>query len=129
LPTILEKGKCDPVSLGTLKLNALMYAHDTLILSKSKTGLDKALRIMEVYYRKWQLKINTDKTKIMIFNKRKIKNCSFVLSGHLLENVNTYNYLGLIISSSGSFIAGVKELAQKAFRAYIEMKSSLWVWT
>ncbi len=124
LPTILEKGKCNPVSLGTLKLNALMYADDTLILSKSKTGLDKALRIMEVYCRKWQLKINTDKTKIMIFIKRKIKNCSFVLNGHLLENVNTYNYLGLKISSSGSFIAGVKELAQKAFRAYIEMKSS-----
>jgi hypothetical protein len=41
-----------------------------------------------------------------------------------MENVNTYNYLGLKISSSGSFIAGVKELAQKAFRAYIEMKSS-----
>ena len=63
-----------------------MYADDTLLLSKSKAGLEKALRLMEIYCQKWQLKINTDKTKIMIFNKRP-KNIDFIFNGQPLETV------------------------------------------
>ena len=48
----------------------------------------------------------------------------FYLSGHHLEKVHTYNYLGLKISSNGSFTVAIKELYNKALRAYVAMKSA-----
>ena len=124
LPSLLEKAQCDPVTLNTIKINTLMYADDTLLLSKSKAGLEKALRLMEIYCQKWQLKINTDKTKIMIFNKRP-KNIDFKFNGQPLETVQCYNYLGLKISNSGSFTAAIKELSSKASRAYQSLRNAL----
>ena len=124
LPSLLEKAQCDPVTLNTIKINTFMYVDDTLLLSKSKAGLEKALRLMEIYCQKWQLKINTDKTKIMIFNKRP-KHIDFKFNGQALETVQCYNYLGLKISNSGSFTAAIKELSSKASRAYQSLRNAL----
>ncbi len=124
LPSILAKGECDPVYLNSQKINALMYADDTLLLSKSVKGLDKAIRLLEIYCNKWQLKINTDKTKIMIFNKAKMLDIPFHFNGKPLERVRSYNYLGLKVNSSGSFKTAIKELSNKALRAYITMRST-----
>ena len=60
--------------------------------------------------------INTDKTKIMIFNKSKYTDGPFYLNGHPLEKVHTYNYC--------SFTVAIKELYNKALRAYMTMKSA-----
>jgi hypothetical protein len=124
LPNIIEKGSCDPVRLDSININMLMYADDTLILSKSKRGLKKALQILEIYCQKWQLKINGDKTKIMVFNKTKTADLSIQINGKSIDIVNMYNYLGLKISSSGGFSTAIKELSNKAIRAYFALKSS-----
>ena len=44
------------------------------------------------------------------------------INGHPLEKVHTYNYLGLKISNNGSFTVAIKELYNKALRAYMAMK-------
>ena len=124
IPSLLDKGKCNPVDLYNAKINCLVYADDMLVLSKSKKGLSKALIILEIYCKKCRLKINANKTKIMIFNKHKYEDCNFQIDGRELENVQTYNYLGIKVSSSGSFITAIKELTNKAKRAYFAMKSS-----
>ena len=125
LPGILAKCNCDPVSLNTIEINVLMYADDMLLLSKSSTGLKRSLKVIDTYCRKWKLSINTNKTQIMIFNKRKINDISFELGGNFLEVVKTYNYLGIRISSSGSFVPAIKELSDKAIRAFFSLKNSL----
>ena len=73
LPYILGKTECDPVTLDSIKINTLMYADDMLLLSMSRKGLEKAICVLEIYCKKWQLKINPGKTKIMIFNKGRPK--------------------------------------------------------
>ena len=52
--------------------------------------------------KKWKLKINTDKTKIIIFNKsgRLIKNHHFVYESEALEIVQEFQYLRVIITAS-----------------------------
>ena len=105
LPYILGKIECDPVTLDSIKINTLMYADDMLLLSRSQKGLEKAICVLEIYCKKWQLKINPDKTKIMIFNKRETKNCSFQIDGKDLAIVKSYNYLGLLITNSGIFLS------------------------
>ena len=54
LPLSFNASNIDPFTLpnGT-KLNSLLYADDLVILSKSKTGLDNCLKVLECFNAKW----------------------------------------------------------------------------
>ena len=86
-------------------------------------GLLRSLKVVDVYCQKWQLSINSEKTKIIVFNKRSV-DFSFSLGGKPLERIDSYNYLGIRISKSGSFIPAIKDLFDKALRAYHSIVSS-----
>ena len=68
----------DPFVLpnGT-KLNSLFYADDLIILSPSKLGLQNCLHKLSSYCNSWMLKIDSKKTKIMVFQKG-TKKCDYV---------------------------------------------------
>ena len=103
LPKILENNKCNPVKLNKTSLNCLMYADDIVVQSETYDGLQKALKLIDQFCCRWRLKINTDKSKVMIFNNRKEKMTAF-LNNTLLEQVNKYCYVGVILTSTGSFL-------------------------
>ena len=87
-----------------IKLFVLLYADDTVILADSVEGMQNALDIFQTYCEFWKLEINIAKTKMMIFNKRKMKqNFDFILQGKNIEVVDTYSYLGLIFKCNGNF--------------------------
>ena len=46
-----------------------MYADDIILLSSSAQGLQQKLNRLNEYCKDWCLNINTDKTKVLIFNK------------------------------------------------------------
>ena len=50
-----------------LKLFALLYADDTVIISDNKTNFQDALNAFAYYCKKWKLKINETKSNIIIF--------------------------------------------------------------
>ena len=52
-----------------LRLLVLLYADDTILMAESATELQKQLNIFHNYCTKWKLRVNVDKTKIMIFGK------------------------------------------------------------
>jgi hypothetical protein len=54
-----------------VKLFSLLYADDTIILSETEADMQYALAIFEKYCHHWKLKINLQKTKVIIFCKRK----------------------------------------------------------
>ena len=56
-----------------LKLLLLLYADDTVIFSDNHQGLQKALDNLEVYYKIWKLTVNVDKTKVVVYERRKSK--------------------------------------------------------
>ena len=125
LPNFIET-KCDnPIKLGNLNVNLLMYADDIILLSKSKSGLQKSLDACCTYFNKWKLEINTNKTKILIFNQTKALNGEFYYGKQQIKVVTEYKYLGLIINSTGSFKSAVSELLIKAKRAYACLYQSL----
>ena len=106
LPFSFENILSDPFVLpnGT-KLNALLYADDLIILSRSKTGLQNCLNTLATYCNTWMLSVNPQKTKIMVFQKR-AKKCSeqtFYIGNQAIDVVQDYTYLGTKISSSGNF--------------------------
>ena len=56
-----------------MKLLALYYADDTILMSESPSELQKSLDELFNYCQKWKLKVNEDKTKILCFTKKKEK--------------------------------------------------------
>lgn len=115
---------CKPVKAGHTKIGCLMYADDVLILSQDAVGLQNSLNKLDAYCKKWRLKINIRKTKIMVFNSRKYLHI-FKIGNKILENTNRAGYLGFIITPSGAFKATFKHLFDKANRALFSMRSSL----
>ena len=82
-----------------------MNADDTVILANNPTDLQKLLNDLFEYCTKWGLKVNEEKTKVMIFIKRKPKQQvnSFTFNNRGLEIVEYYKYLGVIIKYNGNF--------------------------
>jgi hypothetical protein len=73
-------GTCDPVCLDETSINSLSFADDLVILSESQSGLQSALNKLENYCHKWQLTVNKNKTKVMIFHTGNTFQSQFFLS-------------------------------------------------
>ena len=113
--------KCKPVSLNNSSFNCLLYADDMVLLSESAAGLQNCLNQISDYFKQWKLTVNTDKTKIVIFNKsgHKIKRYKFSYQStrNIIEIVESYQYLGLIFSSNGNFNRALSTLRDKGRKA------------
>jgi hypothetical protein len=57
-----------------LKMFALLYADDTVLMSEIANGLQTLLNIFYEYSKLWKLKVNIDKTKIMVFPRVELQN-------------------------------------------------------
>ncbi len=108
----------NPLDLSLwLKLLVLLYADDTVILSSSKTDFQNSLDIFHNYCDNWHLKVNLNKTKIVIFGARQLQNFNFKLGNNPIEITDRYHYLGITLSSNGSFLNARKHLAEQANKA------------
>ena len=120
----LFNDSCDPAQLCDKPINCLMYADDLVLISKSKTGLQNCLDKLSDYTTKWHLKINTQKSKIMIVNKTgRLSKEKFELVGETLENVREYNYLGITFCCSGSFTIAKIALKDRGYKAMWKLRS------
>ncbi|KAG1932341.1 kinesin-like protein KIF13A [Pimephales promelas] len=128
LASALEKSSCPGLTLEGREIKSLLYADDLLLLSPHEEGLHQSLSLLDQYSSDWALPINMDKSKIMIFQKKPRltdKKYKFTLGGTILNHVTCYNYLGLTISASGKFDTAIKDLTDKARRAYYSIRKPL----
>ena len=65
------------------------------------------------------MSINTGKTKIVIFGIRKKPNLHCILNEEEVEIVNSYKYLGILFSQSGSFLRARKHIVQQEKKVMI----------
>ena len=117
---------CSPITLKSgKKLSCLMYADDLVLMSETANGLQSALNKLTGYCAKWDLDINIEKTKVMIFNKsgRIIKKYKFLIKDTQIGITDTYKYLGTIFKPSGTFSAAVKHLVNKAKKAIFSINN------
>ena len=107
-----------------VKLLVLLYADDTIILSNSAAGLQKGLDNLGSYCTEWKLKVNSTKTKIIIFSKRKPKNLPiFIFDNNILEIVHEFKYLGVVFKSNGYFNNCKLHLKEQALKAMFALLS------
>ena len=100
-----------------LKLLILLYADDTIIFSNDKNNFQKALDNFHEYCNIWKLKVNISKTNVIVFNSKTNRTMSFTLGGQNIEIKDSYKYLGVIFSKSGSFLNARKHIAEQARKA------------
>ena len=101
--------ECDPVICDTLKMNCLMFADDPVFFSESAPGLQNCLNKLNTYTKKWNLKVNINKTKIVVFNK-----------GGKTEHLDFYQ--GIILNAAGSFSNVYIINTDKAMKAFFKLK-------
>ena len=120
----IEQHGCHGIQLlpGLVDIFLLLFADDIVLMSDSPRGLQTQLNLLNSACKTLSLKINTDKTKVMVFRKGGFlgKYEKWNLDGNDLEVVNEYNYLGFTFTTKMSVTKGVDVLASKGKCACIE---------
>ena len=86
-----------------MKIFLLLFADD---------AVQSMLNDVEQYCNAWGLKINANKTKVMIFERGRSTNHDLILCDKTLEIIQSFKYLGIHSSKNGSWYRTQKRLAQ-----------------
>jgi len=112
-----------------LRLYVLLYADDTIVMAESAEQLQLALNAVYNYCNDWKLTVNTQKTQIVIFSKRRVENYPAFLFGHAtIDVVDDYTYLGVTFSFNGKYdkaMAKQINIARKALFSLISKSRKL----
>ena len=101
-----------------IKINNLAYADDIVLLPDDPKDLQSLLNEVAAWCSKWQVSINVNKTKVMVFSNRpKDTNPSFKLGMVTLENVSEYKYLGIVLNERLNTEVTVEFLCKASSRA------------
>ena len=116
--------ECMPACLDNTDINCLLYADDVVLISTSEEGLQKSVDKLSEYCNYWDLKINIDKTKVVVFNKHApVRNIQICHDGHVIESCESYRYLGMLLSSNGNLSVSMADLSRRGLKAIFKMKS------
>ena len=86
----------------------LLYADDLILMSESASGLQKQLDALASFCEQRQHTVNLSKTKV-VFVTRQSDVCDFVLSGAVVEWVESYKYLGFVVQGTDALVATAKK--------------------
>ena len=102
----------------------LLFADDTVLISESLSELQILLNKLSSYCKKWNIFVNTDKTKAMLFKpSNRPLQFEIFYDGTQLEIVDSFIYLGVRLSSNGSFFKAQKHLSEQASKALYSLNS------
>jgi hypothetical protein len=93
----LESG----IKVAGLNIKVLLYADDVVMVSDNRLMLQKMINQLETYNDTWNLTLNMEKSKIMVFRKgggKLARNEKWTYQGKNIEIVNRYKYLGIVLS-------------------------------
>ena len=115
------------VDLDMHTLFVLLYADDLAIVAETRIELQRLLDKLRLYCQKWKMRVNTDKTKIIVFRNGGYLRAyeKWFFGTYQLEVVTYFKYLGLVFSSRLSWYMCQKTIAAQASKAVFALKSSL----
>ena len=88
---------CGGVDVGQMHIDGLYYADDIVLIGQNEQQLNLMLGIADRFARKWDLKYNSKKSKVLIVGKR-ISDKKWQLGTMSLDETNCYKYLGVILN-------------------------------
>ena len=100
--------------LNDMKLFILLFADDAVLFAHTPEALQSLLNDLSTYCNTWGLKINTNKTKIMIFERGRHTKFDFSLNNSILKIVTSFKYLGVHFFKNANLNRTQKALSQHA---------------
>jgi hypothetical protein len=101
-----------------LRMYVLLYADDTIVMAESAEELQAALNSVYEYCNLWHLTVNTDKTRVVIFAKGKVRRYpDFMFGVDVLKVVDDYVYLGAMFNYNGKLDKAMNKQISQARRA------------
>ncbi len=116
LEKLLEEAATD-IDCPRLTLAILLFADDIALFSYSASGLQKQLDILSSFCAKRGLTVNVKKTKILVFEPRKSSIPSFFFNGDIIEQVDEFKYLGVMMHCTKGLSPAIEYLCKAAKRA------------
>jgi hypothetical protein len=128
--------------LNGAPMGVMVYADDTNIITHTIEDLHMCVHIIERYCMRYDISINAKKTKWMLFARPlSILNEEVRVNGVILEKVDSFKFLGVIIRSDGCykehvqrrramFMTGLGEIQRLGFNEKcvpVKMKKNLYV--
>lgn len=99
-----KKGMGGGVKLEKDRIWSLAYADDMVLLAKNREALIGMMEAFKSFCRDRGLTVNTEKTKILIFNKRgRKRKIIWKWGGKEIEKVKCFKYLGFIFYRNGDY--------------------------
>ena len=99
-----------------------LISSTAVLLAESVAELHSELNYFYEYCEKWNLKVNTNKSKVMVFSKGRLPiNLNFKMNNMELEIVSEFIYLGTMFQRTGSFKKNKINLAEKASNAMYDI--------
>ncbi|XP_053386465.1 uncharacterized protein LOC128550759 [Mercenaria mercenaria] len=124
ISTTLDFNKLTENDLNQLSMYMLLFADDIALFTTDPNSLQAQLDIIYTYSEKWGFKINVQKTKICVFEKRKSHhNFNWFINGEQIEVVDHFKYLGVDFLYTGVMKNAVKVLSEQALKAYSSLLS------
>ena len=114
---------CFPVKLGNMNINSLSWANDLVLFSTNKKGIQNCMDKLSKYCHKWDLTINSDKTKYITIGKP--QNFDLNFQGVSIAKVTEYKYLGVIIHKSGKIKYAIEDRIKISNRAINMLRGAL----
>ena len=121
----LQNSSCSGINLNMLenniesylKLLTLLCADDTVVFGTDPESFQENINIFYEYSRLWNLNVNLNKTKILIFGMRNTRNCEFKLGDHKIDICEEFKYLGTVFTRQRSFYKAIKHNIEHARKA------------
>lgn len=103
--------------LTPVSVTVCAFADDVMICAAKEKELQENLQIWEEELKKRNMKINTNKTKVMVLSKEN-KEINLEISQSKIEQVDVFKYLGVLIDREGNMENEINERITKATRLY-----------
>ena len=109
-------------SILLIKMFVLLYADDTIVLAENEHQLQTALDTVHQYCTRYNLSVNINKTKIVVFSSGKVRNFPmFKYGSSTIEVVSEYVYLGVTMMYSNKYAKAMKKQMDQARKAQLSL--------
>ncbi|XP_055390221.1 uncharacterized protein LOC129619146 [Condylostylus longicornis] len=108
---------------GEIKI--LCYADDAVLISENEDELQRLLHRFYLSAKKYNMVISTEKTKSLVVSKDPIR-CKLAINDIIIEQVMSFRYLGVEISSNQNREADNRAQVNKAARVSGCLKDIIW---
>ena len=107
----------------------LLFADDMILFTSDPNKMARMIIGLEKYTSNWGMKVNIQKTKLILFRKAKLNVTrllvDFKFKDQLIEYVDHYKYLGLFFHFTGSWNMQITEAKTKGQRACYLLREKL----